>query len=448
MKRSVDLTNGPIFKTFVRFVIPILCSNILQSLYSMADTMIAGKFAGDSALAAVGMTAAPSSLMLALFSGLSIGNNVICANYFGAGDKDGVHRTVHTSVLLGLVIGFPLMIFCWVFTVPFLSIMDVPTELVGLATTYMRVIFAGIPASMTYNFCAGILRASGDTKRPFYILVVTGLLNVVLNIIFVAVFNWGVAGVAFATIISQYLSALAATYILSREQGEIKLFFSKLRIYRHELFKIITIGLPAGINGMLANISHVVLQTATNSFGTAFIAANNISGTLEGFCTMPIYAAEAAAVSFVGQNMGAGRYDRIGKVTKTAIGFSAVFTLAASVVVFANGSFFAGLFTNDKLVIEEALYRAVWTMLPYFIYSVACVLAGVLRGMGNAIWPAAANLICVCVFRVIWINTVWKMYPTREMIYIVYPMAWIMAGIVLLIMFSVSMRRRKDENRN
>lgn len=445
MKRSVDLTNGPIFKTFIRFVIPILCSNILQSLYSMADTMVAGKFAGDSALAAVGMTFAPSSLMMALFSGLSIGNNVICANYFGAGDKDGVHRTVHTSVLLGLVIGFPLMIFCWVFTTPILSIMDVPTELVSLAATYMRIVFIGIPASMTYNFCAGILRASGDTKRPFYILVVTGFLNVVLNIIFVAVFRWGVAGIAFATVISQYLSALASTYILSHEKSDIKLFFSKLRIYRHELYKIITIGLPAGINGMLANISHVTLQTATNSFGTVFIAANNVSGNLEGFCTMPIYAAEAAAVSFVGQNMGAKKYDRIGKVTKTAITFAAVFTLSAAVIVFANGNFFAGLFTNDDLVIKEALYRAVWVMLPYFIYSVACVIAGVLRGMGNAIWPAAVNLMCVCVFRVIWINTVWKMYPTREMIYIVFPSAWIMAGIVLLIMFNISMRRLRRE---
>ena len=443
MKKSVDLTNGPIFKTFVRFVIPILCSNVLQSLYNMADTMIAGKFAGERALAAVGMTAAPTSLMLALFSGLSIGNNVICANYFGAGDKDGVHRTVHTSVLLGLVIGFPLMIFCWILTVPFLSIMDVPAEIIGLSAVYMRIVFAGIPASMTYNFCSGILRASGDTKRPFYILIVTGLLNVILNIVFVAVFNWGVAGVAIATVISQYLSALVAVYILAHEETEIKLFFSKLRIYRRELVKIITIGLPAGINGMLANISHVVLQTATNSFGTAFIAANNVSGTIEGFCTMPIYAAEAATVSFVGQNMGAGKYDRIGKVVKTAITFAAVFTFMASLFVFVNGNFFAGLFTNDSTVIRESLYRARWVMLPYFIYSVACVLAGTLRGMGNAIWPAVSNLLCVCVFRVIWINTVWKMYPTREMIYIVYPMAWIMAGIVLSVMFLVSIRSLK-----
>lgn len=442
MKRnSVDLTNGPLFSSFLKFALPIFYTDVLQRVYSLADTMIAGKFAGKGPLAAIGMTAAPTSLMLAVFSGLAIGSNVVCANSFGAGDKEAVEKTVHTSVALSIVIGVPLMVIGWMMAIPFLKLMDTPDDIIKMSAVYMRIIFTGVPMTLLYNFCAGILRAVGDTKRPFYILVVCGFINVAFNVVFVTLLKWGVSGIAWATVISQTLSAFLCVIILAKEQSEIKLDVKKIGIYKRELHRIIVIGLPAGINGMLANISHVVLQTATNSFGTAVIAANNVAGNIEGFCTLTIYSAEAATVSFVGQNMGAKKYDRVFKICKISIACAMISCALISLFVYANGNFFTGLFTDDSVIIKEAIYRMRWVLLPYFIYSVAAVLAGALRGMGNAVWPAVSNLMCVCVFRVIWINTVWRMNPTLDMIYIVYPVAWILAGVVLSIMFLTSKRK-------
>lgn len=445
MKNRLDFTEGPILKKFLLYVVPLLFTSLLQMLYSMADTMISGTFIGDEALAAVGLTAAPTNMMLTFFVSLSVGTDVVCANYIGGRDKEGVSRTVHTSAMLGMAIGIPMMVAGWLLSTPFLRIIDTPEGILSLSSSYMRIIFTGVPFILIYDFCSAVLRASGDAKRPMYIAVVCGFINVVLNVVFIVVFEWGVEGVALATVISQVLSAGAVVIILHRDNTECGLRFSKLRIHSKELKKILLIGIPSGVSNMAASLSHVTLQGATNTFGTIAVAANNVAGQIEGFCTMPLYACSAGIASFVGQNYGAGKMDRISRVFRVGLLCSMFSTLFLSTLTYLCGDFVIGLFSDNPDVAAETMKRLTVILLPYFLYAISSSAENTMRGMGNTVRTAIVSLTCVCLLRILWINTVWRTFPSLNMIYILYPITWIIAGVAMNIMRISMMRKERKK---
>ena len=314
MKNQLDMTKGPIFKELIVFSVPLILSGVLQLLFNAADVIVVGRFAGDNSLAAVGSTSSFINLMLNLFIGISIGSSVVSANYFGAGKIRELRNTVHTSMLLSIYSGIGLTVLGVIFARPILHLMQAPEEVLVLAVLYLRIYFAGISATVIYNFGSALLRAKGDTQRPLYILMVAGVINVILNLIFVILFRMDVAGVALATVISQIFAAGFVVALLMREEDGFKLEIKKLKIHKYILIRIIKIGVPAGFQGMMFSISNMVIQSSVNSFGPIVIAGSSAGINIEGFVYLAMNGFSQGALTFVSQNMGAGQKDRIKKL--------------------------------------------------------------------------------------------------------------------------------------
>ena len=306
MKKSyeMDMCNGPILKKLLIFALPLMLSGILQLLFNAADIVVVGKFTGSHALAAVGSTSALINLFVNVFIGFSIGTNVLVAQYFGARDEKNVQETVHTSILLGIVGGFILIVSGIIFAKPMLEWMDTPDNVLEHAVLYMRIYFIGMPAMLIYNFGAAILRAIGDTKRPLYYLLSAGVINVVLNLFFVIVLNMGVAGVAAATVASQVVSAILIVRCLIQSEGIYRLNLHKLKFHKKKLIRIVQIGLPAGLQGAVFSLSNVLIQSSVNSFGSVAMAGNTAAGNIEGFVYTSMNAIYQTALSFTSQNVG------------------------------------------------------------------------------------------------------------------------------------------------
>ncbi len=300
MKAGVDLTEGSVLKKFIAFVVPIILSGLLQYMYSLADTLVVGRYVGDAALAAVGSTVTFVSLILNSLIGLSVGANVVCAGYFGAGDKSGFSKALHSAILLGAFLGTAVATTGYFAANNLLAFLKIPDDVIGGARTYVRITFLGAPAVLVYNYGAGALRAMGDTKRPLYILAVTGLLNLALNLVFVLVFKLGIAGVALGTVVSQYISAVLAILIFSRMEAEFKLSISKLKFSKNEVIQMLRIGLPAGISTAAFSFSDVILQRAINTFGRLVIAADTAASSISGYINIVAASGEQAAVGFAG----------------------------------------------------------------------------------------------------------------------------------------------------
>ena len=311
---EIDMCNGPLTGKLLRFAIPLMFSGILQLLFNAADIIVAGRFAGHQALAAVGSTSSLINLLVNVFIGLSVGTNVLCANYIGAKQEKAVSETVHTSVLLSLICGVILIFIGVLLARPLLTLMGTPEDVLNQATLYMRIYFVGMPATMLYNFGAAILRAVGDTKRPLYFLFASGVVNVILNLIFVIVFHLGVAGVAIATVISQCISALLVLRCLIHEEGMYRLHLNKLKIHKNRLILMIRIGLPAGMQGAIFSISNVLIQSSVNSFGSVAMAGNTAASNIEGFIYTAMNAFHQTSISFTSQNYGAGKKKRITRI--------------------------------------------------------------------------------------------------------------------------------------
>ncbi len=441
MKFGTDLTTGSIVKKYIFFVLPIIASSFLQQLYNAADTMVVGKFVGDTALAAVGSTSHLTNLILNLFIGLSVGINVVCSKYYGAENKEGLKRAIHTSILMGLIVGVPLAFVGWFGSAYFLSLMGTPVDVIDQAALYMRIFFLGVPAALTYNFGAAILRAAGDTKRPLYILSFAGVANVVLNLVCVIVFKLGVVGVALGTIVSQAISAVAIIIILRKNDDEFRLRLSKLTIYKKELKNIISIGVPSGLSGVMFSLSNVIIQSSINFFGKNAVAANAAAANIEVFGFLLLSAAEQAVISFVGQNMGAKKFDRVDASVKNSLIFAGVSTVSFAVVVLTFGGFLLGLFTDGHEVIKIGLMKLTILMSSYFLYVPGQVLSGALKGLGKAVSPTVINAVCVCLLRVVWIFTVFPLRRELSTVYFSYSVSWGLASVATIIVYILARKK-------
>ncbi len=427
--RDMDMCSGPLFNKILFFSLPIMAMNILQLLFNTVDMIVVGHFSGSQALAAVGATGAIINLIVNLFMGLSVGTSVIVAQDYGAGQPVAVSRSVHTSIAISIIGGLIVMVTGLVFCEPLLVIMGTPDDIFGLSVLYIRIYFIGMPAMMVYNFAAAILRAVGDSRRPMYYLIITGILHVILSLFFVIVLHLSVDGVAWATVISQYLSALLFMICLLRSDGAIRFIPRQMRIDGQKLKSIVRIGLPAGLQGLLFSISNVLIQSAVNSFGSIMVAASSAAGNVEGFVGTTMNAYYNAAITFTGQNMGAKKYDRIDTIAKvcTVLIFATWILLGGATLLF--GRPLLGIYTSDPEVIDLGMLRLKVMMVAYFTCGTMNVYPGLTRGMGYSILPMLCTLVGACLMRIVWLATFFTWYPTVMMLFACYPITWGLAGL-------------------
>ena len=442
---ELDMTSGPLLKKIIVFTIPILLSGVLQLLFNAADIIVVGNFAGDNAMAAVGSTASLVSLMTNLFIGISAGANVAVANFYGSKDDEAVQETVHTSVILSVVGGAGLMLIGLLLARPILELMGSPEAVLPLSALYLRIFFLGMPGSLLFNFCASILRATGDTKHPLYYLSVAGILNVVLNLFFVIVLNMSVAGVALATIISQYVSAFLIVRRMTRLNSSIRIRWSKLRVSKSKLLRILRVGIPAGIQSSLFALSNVVIQSAINSFGEVVMAANTASTNIEGFVYIAMNSVYQAAMNFSGQNYGAGRYKRLHKVLFECLGLVTFVGLVLGGGAYLFGRPLLHIYTDSAMVITFGLQRMEIICLTYFLCGWMDTIVGVMRGMGYGIMPMLVSLVGSCLFRILWVQTIFQVYHTLPMLYVSWPITWVITFLMHVVCYcGIWVKHRKD----
>jgi len=444
VRRTADLCTGPFFKKIVLYTLPIIATGLLQLLFNAADLVVVGRYAGKEAVAAVGATGALINLIVNLFMGLSVGSGVLVAQGIGAGDDDMVHRTVHTSFPAAFFGGILLTFVGVGFAPSLLHLMDTPDDVINLSALYMRIYFAGIIPMLLYNFGASILRAAGDTKSPLIFLSVAGVVNVVLNLVFVTQFHMSVAGVALATALSQLLSCVLVLIKLTRRQDACRLMWRKLKIYPSALWKIARIGLPAGIQGSLFSISNVIIQSSINGFGSVAMSGNASAGNIEGFVYVSMNAFHQTAMNFMGQNMGARKYENFGKILRIcllSVGTVGI-VLGGGCYLFAEQLLSIYLGTEVE-AITYGITRMSYVCLTYFLCGLMDVMSGMLRGMGASLVPMLVTVLGVCGMRLGWIFTIFQMegYHTLPCLYISYPISWIVTFAALLICFLVLKRR-------
>lgn len=427
---DMDMCSGPLFNKILIFALPIIAVSILQLLFNAADMITVGRFSGKEALAAVGATGALISLIVNTFMGLTTGTVVVVAQDYGAGNASGLSDSVHTSIAISIISGLLVMVLGLVYCKPLLILMGTPEDILGLSVLYMKIYFLGVPATMVYNFGAAILRAAGDSRRPMYYLVISGVVNVILNLFFVISLHMSVDGVAWATVISQFLSMVLVIICLSRSNIiGIRFVFKQMRIDRQKLKQIIRIGLPAGMQSALFSISNVMIQSAVNSFGSVLVAASSAASNVEGFIGTTMNAYYNAAISFTGQNMGAKKYDRIDIIAKvcTVLIFATWILMSGATLLF--GKSFLGLYTSDPEVIDLGMLKLKVFMVVYFTCGVMCVFPGLTRGMGYSVMPMICTLVGACLMRIVWLKTVFAWYPTVVVLFTCYPVTWGLAGL-------------------
>ena len=448
-KYSIDMCTGSVYGKMLRFALPLMLSGILQLLFNAADIIVVGNFAGDESLAAVGATTTIINLTVTLFIGLSVGVNVLTANYYGAGMADEVKSTVHTAMALSVASGIFLTVIGIAFAPQILHLMKVPDDVIDLSVIYLRTYFSGMIAVMVYNFGSAVLRAVGDTQRSLYFLTASGIINVGLNLVFVIVFHWGVFGVGLATVISQVVSAALVVIALMKEKSAIKLSLKELKIDRHKLVRIIQIGLPAGLQGMLFSVSNLLIQSSVNSFGKIVIAGNSASANVEGFAFTAMNAFHQGAVAFTSQNKGAGRYDRIGRILRTSLVYAFITGLIFAVIYNVFSYELIDLYTNSDEVISAGVTRLVIIAAAYFLAGMMDVVVGAIRGLGYSVVPMIVSVFGICIFRIFWIFCVFsqEQYHTIESIYYSYPISWILTLSVQLICYFVIKVKVIDKKR-
>ena len=429
------ITEGVIWKQLLIFFFPILIGTFFQQLYNTVDTIVVGQYVGTQALAAVGTTGNIINLLVGFFVGVSSGATVIISQFFGAGDRQNVSKAVHTSMALALVGGLIIMAFGLLTARPSLEMLGVPDEIMEDAMTYLNVYYCGIIASMIYNVGTGVLRAIGDSRMPLYVLIVCCLVNIVLDLLFVLAFHWDVFGVAFATVLSQVVSAvlILLRLMLTRESYRVEL--KKIRFDRGILKNVIRIGLPAGLQSVLYSVSNLVVQASINSFGTDAIASWAAIGKIDGFIWMVMSAYGIAITTFVGQNFGAQKYGRVKRSIKVCLGMALGTTIALSILLLVFMEPLLRFFTGDEAVIEIG-QRFFWVLAPsYFTYVFIEILSGAIRGAGEAFQPMVITCFGVCGLRILWLTVVVNIWHTMEMVAMNYPVTWVIAAIVFIIYY-------------
>lgn len=433
--KQLDMTHGPLLGKLIVFTLPIIASGVLQLLFNAADVIVVGRFTGETALAAVGSTSSLINLMVNLFIGMAVGANVCAAQFYGAKDEEDVSKTLHTSVAFSLICGF-VLIFVGVFLArPLLVLMGSPDDVIDLAALYVRIYFIAMPATMVYNFVAGILRASGDTRHPLYFLSVAGAVNVILNLVLVIVFNLGVAGVGIATVIASYISCSLLLAFMMRQEGSLKLCINKIAIDKKILKKIIRIGLPAGIQGTVFSLSNVVIQSAINSFGSAVVAGSSAAASIEGFVYIAMNSVSQTCVTFVGQNYGASDEKRVKKVLYICLAMAFVIgvVLGQAACFFATG--LLGIYTDSQAAIAAGIIRMKWVCGTYFLCGLMDVMTGALRGIGRSTLPMIFSILGACCSRLIWIATYFQVNHTQDVLFFSYPGSWLLTTAAHIICF-------------
>ena len=438
---QVDMCNGPIFKKLIIFAIPLILSGCLQLLFNAADIIVVGRFTGSEALAAVGSTSALINLLVNLFIGISVGANVVLGKYIGARDDENASKTVHTAIFISIVGGIFMIFIGFFFSKPLLELMATPEDVIDLSSLYMRIYFVGMPFFMLYNFGAAILRSIGDTKRPLYFLLISGIINVVFNLFFVIVFHMGVAGVALATMISEGISAILILLCLKHMDGPLHFELKDMRFHKELALKMLEVGLPAGLQGIIFSISNVLIQSSVNSFGSVVMAGNTAASNIEGFVYTSMNAVYQTSLSFTSQNFGAKKFDRIDKILLECLGIVTVVGLVLGQGAYFFGQQLLSIYTNDKHVIAFGIERLSVISATYCLCGMMDTLVGSLRGVGYSILPMLMSLTGVCVFRVVWIFTVFKALHTQFSLYVSYPISWVITIFAHTICFLVVRKR-------
>ena len=433
---EMDMCSGALFPKIVAFAVPLILSGILQLLFNAADIIVVGHFAGRESLAAVGSTTALINLMINVFVGLSIGANVLVAQYSGAKKLKDLEETVHTAMMIALVGGFLLIFVGVFFSGPMLGLMGTPDDVLPLAALYLKIYFIGMPATLTYNFGAAILRAVGDTRRPLYFLLFAGAVNVVLNLVFVIVFSMGVAGVATATVVSECISAVLIVQCLARSDSAYRLCREKMRITESKVKQIMKIGLPAGFQGAIFSVSNVLIQSSINSFGSIAMAGSTASANVEGFVYNAMNAVYQTTLSFTSQNYGAGKMDRVTKILLDCLGLVVLVG-----VVMGGGPKLLQIYSSDPEVISYGMMRMRIINGSYFLCGIMDTMVGGLRGLGYSVVPMLVSLTGACLFRVVWIFSVFAMHRTVTTLYLSYPVSWIITFTAHIICYIVIRRR-------
>lgn len=433
-RRSLDLTNGPVLSKLLQFVLPILLSNLLQHFYNAADKIVVGQFAenGKIALAAVGAAGPACSMLVTLLSGLSLGSNIVCANLRGARKNKELSETMHTAVLMSFAVGAILCVLGLLFSEPLLRLMATPESTLDMSVLYMRIYFCGIPFLMAYNFGAGILRAHGDARRPMSILALSGIVNVVLNLVFVIVFHMGAGGVALATAIAQAVSAFRVLWILFNPKDEYKLQFKALKVVKHHAANIIRMGVPCSMNALVFSISNVLIQKTVNDLGDTVLAGNVAAGGITDLVYQVLIAFYSGCISFTGQCCGAKKYRRIDKMLLASctacIGILTVINLFATFFP----ELVLKLFNDDPEVIAAGIPKLMIVGWGYLLYAISEIFLGTLRGMGKSNIPTIINVLCICGSRLIWIFGIYpKFEPGVKQLYVCYPISYVLSIVFL-----------------
>lgn len=433
--RQMDMIQGPIFSKLIVFSIPVILSGVLQLLFNAADVIVVGRFTGSRALAAVGSTSSLINLLINLFLGISIGANVLVGQYIGARDVENAQKAVHTGILFALFGGLFMGVFGFFASGTLLSWMATPEDVLPLSTIYMQIYFIGLPSLLIYDFGTALLRAVGDTKRPLYFLMISGMVNVVLNLIFVIVFDWGVAGVATATIVAEIISAILVLLCLHAHEGPIRLQRKSLHFSLDKGIKMVKIGVPAGVQGMLFSISNVLIQSSVNSFGSIVMAGNTASLNIENFVYISMNAIYQTNLSFTSQNMGARQFKRIDKILLECLGIVVCVGLILDWGAYLGGNFLLHIYSADPEVIRIGLIRLSFICTTYFLCGIMDVFVGSLRGMGYSILPMLVSMMGVCVFRIFWIVTIFQAHRELSTLYISYPVSWVLTIAVDIVCY-------------
>ena len=446
------MREGPILKSVIVYTVPIILTGLLQLLFNAADLIVVGWFSGSDSVAAVGATGALTNLIINLFIGLSVGAGVAVAQGLGAGNGKQTSEAVHTAVPVAAISGIFLTVIGVLFSRNFLELMGTPDgKLLRLASVYMQIYFAGMTFSMLYNFGSAILRAAGDTRSPLIFLTIAGVLNVILNIVFVALFKLDVAGVALATSISQAVSAILVLLALMKRQDACRFEFKKMHIYKNALLRMVKIGVPAGLQGSLFSISNVLIQSSVNSFGAAHMSGSAAASSIEGFCYVTMNSFHQTALNFCGQNYGAGDFKRVKRVTWVCL-----MTVAVAGFVVGNLSYIFGrellkiYITDSPEAINYGMERLKFMVVPYFLCGIMDTTTGSMRGIGSSVIPMIITVVGVCVMRIVWIYTVFALpqYHTFSGLFISYPISWLLTFAALFISFTVVMRRKEKKANN
>ena len=434
-KYEIDMCNGTIMDKLISFALPLMVSGILQLMFNAVDIIVVGRFSGSQALAAVGSTTALINVFTNLVIGVSLGANVLAARFYAAGKDKEMSETVHTAITLALVSGVVMAVVGLVFSRWALEIMGTPADVIDQSTLYMRIYFLGMPFFMVYNYGAAILRAVGDTKRPLMFLIVAGVINAVLNMFLVIAFHMGVAGVAIATVISQMISCLLVLRCLYKTDGSYQLRFSRLCMKKFYLVQIFQVGIPAGIQSTVINISNALLQSSVNSFGSTAMAGYTAANNVLGFLYASVNAVTQACMSFTSQNYGVGKYKRMDRVLLDCgiLSFIIAFVLGCGSYIF--GGEILKIYTEDPEVIRCGVEILSITTVPYFLCGIMDLFPGALRGMGHSGVPMILSIIGTVGTRIVWIFWIFPEYRSLYTLFISYPASWGITIVMQVICF-------------